>query len=345
MAAVVVYVKPNMGDLGSDGIPWTGGEPTDIQWLSTKRTRPLTRFALRGKQDFRQYTARIKGIETKFKKTPGADGLGLSDFESEVQRHLETHGMDSVFWQLDPLQDLQNIMQSHPLYTVQTVLDSLASLDILYDDYDRENLIDSGLFLLASIDNDIKTMINPYLKSEATGPEIWIRIINEVQSSSVERMIKVKGDLSKIRVRNFKGDDVKQYAKQVMQICRDLENGQELPKHAVVIVVDQLIEVPVEKFRMEFLNIRPTIVSEMNFYHGKSSRDIKRLQVLNGYDTFETLLTRATLSYQTLLDLGQWGPAGHIKDRLGAPEAMFTLKEVNALSQQAIIANFQKKAI
>ena len=196
---------------------------------------------MRGKQDFRQYTARIKGIETKFKKTPGADGLGLSDFEPEVQQHLDVHGMDSVFYQLDPLKDLQNIVQSHPLYTVQTVLDSLAIMDIRYDDYDRENLVDSGLFLLASIDNDIKTMINSYLKSEASGPEIWIRIIHEVQSSSVERMIKVKSDLSKIKVRNFKGDDVKQYAKQVMQICRDLENGQELPKHAVIIVVDQLI--------------------------------------------------------------------------------------------------------
>ena len=127
---VSTYKKPNMGGLDSDGIPWTGGEPTDAKWLTTTRKRPQTRFGLRGKQDFRQYTARIKGIETKFKKTPGADGLGLSDFEAEVQRHLDVHGMDSVFYQLDPLKDLQNIVQSHPLYTVQTVLDSLASLDI-----------------------------------------------------------------------------------------------------------------------------------------------------------------------------------------------------------------------
>ena len=48
------------------------------------------------------------------------------------------------------------------------------------------------------------------------------------------------------------------------------------------------------------------------------------------------------MSYETLLDLGQWGPAGHIKDCLGAPEAMFTSTEVNALSQQAV-ANFKKQ--
>ena len=191
-------------------------------------------------------------------------------------------------------------------------------------------------YIMASIDTDIKTMINPYLKSEASGPEIWIRIVHEVQSSSVERMIKVKEVLSKCRVRSFKGDDVKQYSKYVMQICRDLENGQELPKHAVVMIVDQLIDVPVEKFRMEFLGIRPSIVEQMNYYHGKTPRDIKTIQIKMGLYTYENLLSKASLSYQTLFDLGQWGPAGHIKDRLGAPEAMFTSVETNALSQKAV---------
>jgi hypothetical protein len=233
------YRKPNVGDLDIDGIPWTGGEPTDDSWSQSVRTRPHSRYAMRGKQDFKKYTARIKGIDPKFKKVPGSDGMGLQDFESEVLRHLEVHGLDSVFWQSSPLKELLNIVTSHSLFSIQSVLDSLQDMESKYDDYDRENLIDSGMFLLASIDMDMKSMINPYLKSEASGPEIWIRIVHEVQSSSVERMIKVKDVLAKCRVRSFKGDDVKQYAKYVMQICKDLENGQELPKHAVVMIVDQ----------------------------------------------------------------------------------------------------------
>ena len=212
----VTYPTPNIGDLDAEGIPWTGGEPLDDTWQASVRTRPHSRYAMRGKQDFRQYTARIKGLEPKFKKVPGSDGMGLQDFESEVQRHLEVHGMDLIFWQKSPLKELLNIVNSHSLFSIQNVLDSLLDMDSKYDEYDRENMTDAGMFLLASIDTDIKTMINPYLKSEASGPVIWIRIVHEVQSSSVERMIKVKEVLSKCRVRSFKGDDVKQYSKYVI---------------------------------------------------------------------------------------------------------------------------------
>ena len=54
------YKKPSMGGLDSDGIPWTGGESANATWVNTKRIRPLSKYALRGKNDFRQYTARIK---------------------------------------------------------------------------------------------------------------------------------------------------------------------------------------------------------------------------------------------------------------------------------------------
>ena len=88
------------------------------------------------------------------------------------------------------------------------------------------------MFLLASIDMDMKSMINPYLKSEASGPEIWIRIVHEVQSSSVERMIKVKEVLSKCRVRSFKGDDMKQYAKHMsclsVEILKTVKNSRSM---------------------------------------------------------------------------------------------------------------------
>jgi hypothetical protein len=339
------YAKPCIGDLDSDGVPWTGGEPTNATWVNTKRIRPYSKYALRGKNDFRQYSARIKGLDTKFKKVPNTGGMGFQDFESEVQRHLEVHGLDSVFWVPGTNGELNNIISAHSLYSVQNVIDGIKTLENEHDEYDQENLTDSGLFLLNSIDSDIKSMLNPYLKSDSTGPEIWIRVVHEVQSSSVERMLKVKNDLSRSRVRNFRGDDIKQFSKHIMQICRDLENGQELPKHAVIIIIDQLIEVPVEKLCMEFLSIRPTVVEQMNNYHGKSPRDIKTLQIQNGYYTYESLLAKENMSYETLLDLGQWGPAGTIKDRLGAPEAMFTSTEVNALSQQAVAAFKKSKMV
>jgi hypothetical protein len=122
------YIKPSIGGLDSEGIPWTGGEPTNATWVNTKRVRPYSKYALRGKHDFRQYTARIKGLDVKFKKTPNNGGMDFQDFEAEVQRHLEVHGMDSVFWLPDTNKDLHNIVSAHSLYSVQNVLDGIVAM-------------------------------------------------------------------------------------------------------------------------------------------------------------------------------------------------------------------------
>ena len=138
------YAKPSVGGLDSEGTPWTGGEPTNATWVKTKRTRPYSKYALRGKNDFRQYTARIKGFDTKFKKVPITGGMDFQDFEAEVQRHLEVHGMDSVFWVPDDNGDLHNIVSAHSLYSVQNLTDGIKMMEIQHDEYDQENLTDSG---------------------------------------------------------------------------------------------------------------------------------------------------------------------------------------------------------
>lgn len=154
---------------------------------NTKQTRPESCLELLEKQDFRQYSSSIKCVEPKFMKVPGSDGMRLSDFEAEVQRHLEDHGMDSIFWKIITLKELHNTIQSRSIFSIQSEFDSLQYMEIIYDNYDKDNLIDPRLLLLASIDNDndIKSNVNTYLKSKATGPEIWIRMIHEAQSSSV----------------------------------------------------------------------------------------------------------------------------------------------------------------
>jgi hypothetical protein len=47
------------------------------------------------------------------------------------------------------------------------------------------------------------------------------------------------------------------------------------------------------------------IIEQMNHYHGKTPRDIKNVQIKMGFYTYENLLAKASLSYQTLLDLVQ----------------------------------------
>ena len=135
----VAAVKPNIGDLDRDGKPWTGGEPKDKNWKSTKSLRPHSGYAYRNSVDFRQYGARLKGIEPKFcfKTTPAAEDMSLTAFSAEVKRHLVQHGMDSVFWIEDMQGQLHDIVTSHALYTIDNVLAGLLAYDKKFDDYDR----------------------------------------------------------------------------------------------------------------------------------------------------------------------------------------------------------------
>jgi hypothetical protein len=59
--------------------------------------------------------------------------------------------MDSLFCHLSPLKELHNLVKSN---LQLTVLDILNDMEVLYDDCDKENLIDSSIFLLGAINAD-----------------------------------------------------------------------------------------------------------------------------------------------------------------------------------------------
>jgi hypothetical protein len=202
-----------------------------------------------------------------------------------------------------------------------------------------KNLQDSANFLLNSIDNSIMEQLNPFLLPTTTGPEIWMRIIGEIQSFSTDRLLTVVDQIKKTKLKDFKGEDVKKYVSTMMNYCRDVDHGESLPCEICITIVDQLIDCSVEKFRMEFLSYRPTVMNELRLYRGKSPEVIRSMQKYNRYFTFESLLKRANLAYQSLVDQSLWGPDVHSRDRTSTPESLTA--EANALVQKAI-AKFKK---
>ena len=82
---------------------------------------------------------------------------------------------------------------------------------------------------------------------------------------------------------NFKGENIRLYAAHLTTLCRDLDTGLDLPRDICLTIVDQLIDCSVEKFRIDFMTVRRTILLEMEEYHGKSPLEVKHLQKLNRY--------------------------------------------------------------
>lgn len=337
----IVTIPPNVGGIDQHG-PWVGGEPFDLYWTASKNSRPRSVYCYRSGKDIRQYQSRIKGVDTKFQKE-SKDGYNLHAFTNDVQEHLELHGMDSIFYTLNSDKQLVNIIQNHNLLTTENVIESVKDYKLYgnYDYFDLDNLADSKVFLLNSIDPLMKLTITPFVTPDTTGPEIWMRIVSEIQSSSVERLVQVANDVKKLRLKDYKGEDVKTYSLAMMALCQDLQSGQSLPRDICLTIIDHLIECSVEKFRMDFLTIRREVLDQLRKYHGKSNDVICNLQRTNNYHTYDSLLETANISYNHLVDMKQWGPAVNTKDKHGAPETLVTAAEANALVQKAI-SKFKK---
>lgn len=334
--------KPNIGNIDLNG-PWSGGEPLNQDWLATKLTRPHSQACYRSGKDFRVYTARIKGLSSKFPAVQTPDSkVTITSFCSNVLRHLQLHGMDSVFYVKYSDGTLYNIIKNHTLFNTTKVLAHLSDFDSKFDSYDLDNLQDSKEFLLNSIDDDLVLQLAPFIDENTTGPEVFMRIINEVQSSSVERLVKVSQDVRLCKVKNFKGENIRLYAAHLITLCRDLDSGLDLPRDICLTIVDQLIDCSVEKFRIDFMTIRRTILIEMEEYHGKNPLEVKHLQKLNRYYSYDKLLNSAVLAYQSMIDLQQWGPNVVNTDTSAAPEIMIAEAEVNALIEKAI-AKFKQQ--
>ena len=97
-------VAPKFGGLydASDTnskIIWVGGPPK-ANWSSTILTTFATPMCIRGigaSAEIKGYAKRVlDGLETKFKQDD--DDFGLLSFASKAKSHMETHGMDTVFY-------------------------------------------------------------------------------------------------------------------------------------------------------------------------------------------------------------------------------------------------------
>lgn len=333
--------KPKIGGLDEDGNPWTGGSPTSIFWNKSIRTSPASLLCMRlsGKDGVRMYSDRIKGNEIKFKPNDST-GINLASFSGDVNLKLINHGMDSIFHIPDQEGNMINIITDHARFTLKNVIEHIneGKKQETYDEFDRSNLTDSMMYLLNSIDTSLKQEINSFINSETSGPELWMRIVTSVQSSTIERMTKLQRLIRETKVKDYRGENIKEYAKKMMSYCRDLEAAGKLPEDICYIIIEQLIVTNNKRFESDMLFIRRMVIEETRQYWGRNQDIIKLIQLDKGYFTYQSLLEKAIDSYQTLMDTNQWGMAIEKKDKL--------TPEVNALIQKVkshVIKDFSKK--
>ncbi len=251
--------KPLFGGIYHKQVVWIGGPPNEA-FTDTTRLKQATPLCLRGLEpssEIKGYTKRIEGLSTKFKRDDPE--FSLLAFGDESLRHMQKHGMDSVFYMKGADSNgkgAEELFTLHTRYTkaqvdkfIKDMLD--ASTPPHYDEYCIASLDESAHWLLDSLDESLKTAIRPQLASGPTGPQLWMIIVGEVQSESLRRCILLRKKFEGLSLSQFKGENVRDYATAAHSCLLQLERDGQLPPTHLLDIVDHLTNCTVKSAVLE----------------------------------------------------------------------------------------------
>jgi len=316
-----------MGDV-LIGTAWVGGQPSSRNRTQLFNLAPTTPYCYRpeGTRFTKTYHYATKGQDTKFKPN-NADYL-LQLFAEDALDHMETYGMDSVFWYTDPADTTRarNVLKYHSRFTTSYVAAETAKMRIAtdnpkYDKYKEANLRMSRMWLLNSLDPALTHLLRPRLVPEMSGPEVWMLLVSMVQSDSVRCLRKRERALEKLTLKSYPGANVKLMNKDILVICNELEVAGMLPDNIILTIVEIFVTSEVETFRINFIARHREVENYLQEIAGK---DESVIAAMPSKITYRSLTNKASHLYQILLDLTQWGPASNAGDKGAAPAAFMT---------------------
>jgi hypothetical protein len=327
--ATTAPTPPKIGSLTSSGKPWTGGTP-DVDWTKSSRPTPMSAYCLRDPENMKLLKVRISSFDkTSFVFHRNDKKISLKFFADEVLWHIKMTGMDSIFHVPDPLEPttMINIVVHHSRVSLQQVSDFINKLTNetdpskpSYDLFDLENLNDSWSYLESMLDVDLRKAIRASANESTTGPEIWMRIVSEVQSASLDQLRAIELHIrEKCIPTNYPNKNIKLLVQDIRESCYELDLADELPKDIVSIIVNNFTKSTVRPFELYFFNRRTDVLKFLKNTRGKSKAFIAASP---DKITYSDLCNEAQEQYQSLLETKMWPPAATSGDKGDAPQAL-----------------------
>jgi Zinc knuckle len=312
------------GDVtGSTTIKWIGGAPKE-DMSTTSRAKPFTPMCMRNLgagAEIKAYDRRVlNGNSIKFKRDDPT--YSLMSFAADVKSHMQTHGMDTVFYMKGVSggasgDDGVELFTYHSKYTKTAVEDFVQNnvTNGVYDDYAMDTLVESADWLLNSIDNGLKLGLRPSLRGVTYGPVLWMMIVGEVQSDSLRRCTELSDEFNAMSLSKYKGENVRQYADDAMAILTQLERDDQLPRTHLVTIVEAMSASTVMEFKVHWMGRRAAVEKFIRDSAGKDEAVVKAMPNLV---TYIMLLEEAKQLFVSLTKV--WGPSKQAKEP--APSAL-----------------------
>ena len=300
---------PILGGVYKDDIVWIGGPPNvDFSgpYCLTFPT-PLCLRNLDATMEIKGYTKRTQGHDIKFKRDDPE--FGLNAFAEAALQHMQQCGMDTVFYMegVDVNgEGGEELFHHHTRFTKATVDAFIAKQirDGVYDKYQKEALAQSAVWLYNSLDESLKASLRTQLASRPYGPSLWMIIVDEVQSDSLDRCDNIAEKFKAMKLADFKGENVREYAAVADEILTQLQTDRQLPRNHLKTIVDAFCKCTVEDFRIHWMGRRASVQQFIKDSAGKEEPVIKAMP---NYIHFSHLLDEGKREYLGLEK--QWGTA------------------------------------
>ena len=295
--------------------PWTGGKPLpDLSGTSAFGPKAITSIIPSDPSKYHKiYEAKI-GTSIKKMFDPNVPEYPLHAYASDLWRHLEQYGLDTLFYFPDPATgELLDIVNHYPRFTKMGIAEQVHKACQSTGPYGScpyalSALEDSGSYIYNSVVLNMQTKLQSCMSDKRLGPSgpvLWMALVESIQSTSHMVFKQKVLDLEKISLINFDGENVEAYSEVLKQQCLILSNAKRLPIDINLTILNALCSCSVEEFRFNFFHMR---AQENHFLTRTNGMDASTIQGQPDYvDPFE-ILDRACGIYRNLLELGKWGP-------------------------------------
>ena len=282
------------GGTGSDSW-WTGGPNL------APRTKAHTAHAGRP-SDFKS-ASKVQEVCTKGlaenRQLGTADDkentITLTSWVNEIRANMEQSGMDTVFWVRASNTKECYLLRNYGELDSHTVAVWTDELKTGVDganvcQFDLENLLWSGMMIKNSISVRLWEELEANLNYEASGPEIFIAVMERFQHNSSSAVRTLVKQLTEMKLVKEPGMNVDTFSMKISEVVRRIEGqkASSIPTDLSVIVIQCYLDTDVDEFKMEA--------------SGMFNKLDKNPKAMDWREIATTLKT----SYRSLVGLNRW---------------------------------------
>jgi hypothetical protein len=202
------------------------------------------------------------------------------------------------------------VIDDYPRYTVDSAREHGVAQSKLYDSYDLVNNRTARTALLSSLDATLYKTVHSALLPDDTFPVAWMLLIEELQSTSIQRFADIKLKIAAYKPSQVSGQSIKVFCTQVKELCNELDKAGQYELATTLHIVESLLEADGGLlYTLPLINtqrkVRAAIV-KMGFEDDKQA--IKTYLIQEKL-TYSKVLEEASREYKNLVNSKAWKPA------------------------------------